>query len=685
MNEKHYFLTTLFFLFTLGSYSQNFSCGFDELRDNISSNPGSMNIIQAKKNYSPNLLRQAYFTNDSIPVIVHVVDNTGSMSVSDASIQNMIDRLNTDFAKLNADTSLIPSAFLPLAASVPYRFCLARRAMDGSFTSGIIRVSSTHAPFANNFADILDLENSSSGGSNNWPYNYCFNIYITDIIPTLAGFATLGSQPVVIDYTAVQNRTITHEMGHSFGLQHIWGTSATGSCTDDDGIADTPLQWGPSSLCPTFPAYDSCTSSGDGINFVNYMDYSFCNYMFTTGQANEMISKYTTEYATLDSSNACDPVRAVDAGITIQSPQHFVCNPIVANINLRNFGLNDLTSVQINYSIDSGPVQSVNWNGLLHHMQTVLVPLPPVSLSSASHTIYVYSDLPNGTGDMYTSNDTTFTIFLAGNGTPIPFAEDFEDTALFNQRWQINNPQNDNTWVNTTIAAHSGMHSMLMDNKINPAGYARMDDLITVVDVPSGQYPLLTFYEAYTYASNAIWPDTLRILVSTDGGTNYSEAVEYIGDSLKTAPPINSGVFFVPLPTQWKLQTVDLSAYVPSGGCVLIKFQNQTGLGLQLYLDDININGNPVGIDENLNDPGISIYPVPVKNKINLNFNNSDLEASDLSFDLSDYTGKVINRQKLFLKNGKAEIKTDEIGDGFYILNIYNERYLVSRKIIVLK
>ncbi|MEZ4981816.1 MAG: M43 family zinc metalloprotease [Saprospiraceae bacterium] len=32
-------------------------------------------------------------------------------------------------------------------------------------------------------------------------------------------------------------KTLSHEMGHYFGLRHVWGD---GDCTEDDGIDDTP-------------------------------------------------------------------------------------------------------------------------------------------------------------------------------------------------------------------------------------------------------------------------------------------------------------------------------------------------------------------------------------------------------------------------------------------------------------
>ena len=48
------------------------------------------------------------------------------------------------------------------------------------------------------------------------------------------------------------SNTFQHELGHLFGLSHIWGDTAAAqfggsghACDDDDGVADTPAQFGP--------------------------------------------------------------------------------------------------------------------------------------------------------------------------------------------------------------------------------------------------------------------------------------------------------------------------------------------------------------------------------------------------------------------------------------------------------
>jgi hypothetical protein len=52
-----------------------------------------------------------------------------------------LDQLNKDYRKLNSDASLIPAAFLGVAADAEIQFCLAQRTPTGAATTGINRLN----------------------------------------------------------------------------------------------------------------------------------------------------------------------------------------------------------------------------------------------------------------------------------------------------------------------------------------------------------------------------------------------------------------------------------------------------------------------------------------------------------------------------------------------------------------
>jgi hypothetical protein len=88
-------------------------------------------------------------------------------------------------------------------------------------------------------------------------------------------------------------RTLTHELGHFFNLEHTFdGCNTTSNCqVQGDYICDTPASDDATGGCP---AVGSITNCGVKTLTMNYMDYTndACMYMFTQGQANVMQAHY---------------------------------------------------------------------------------------------------------------------------------------------------------------------------------------------------------------------------------------------------------------------------------------------------------------------------------------------------------------------------------------------------------
>lgn len=259
-----------------------------------------------------------------IPVVVHVVWNKTEENISDEQIFSQIEVLNRDFRATNLEIPDIPAIFQNRIADVEFEFCLASVTPDDQPTSGITRT------FTNNSVGIggtKAIHYTNLGGKDAWDAVHYLNIWVAKFAGGVGGVATFPgtSSPaedgVQIDYRQfgtfnVQppyhlGRTCTHEIGHYFNLEHVWGPNLDSCCEEDDFVADTPNAC-ESYLhqCPVHPVF-SCAEPDMFMNFMFYTDDA-CMGMFTKGQKMRMWDALSQYRPGLLNSTACEMVPTVE-------------------------------------------------------------------------------------------------------------------------------------------------------------------------------------------------------------------------------------------------------------------------------------------------------------------------------------------------------------------------------------
>lgn len=637
-----------------------------------------------------------------IPVVFHIVHDGDAIgtgeNISEAQIMSQLDALNRDFNYLDPDIANVPDVWKNLVSNVNVKFCLAKFDPAGNPTSGIIR----HQYAKSSWDTDTEIDNTLKPATI-WDRSRYLNIWSVRMGGTLAssgvlayatfpGFGSANADGVVSRFNTIgttgsilagyeKGKTMSHEVGHWLGLLHTWGFQA-GCGGQGDFIDDTPDQFDQNFGCPSFPKV-SCTGSAPwGDMFMNYMDYTDdgCRNMFTLKQAERMRSVLNSSRSSIkNAANRC--FYAVDAAVAqVKTPLDTFCTltfkPV---ITIKNEGYEPLASATIYYQFDGNGIQLYNWTGNLAVQQSVDLFLPVVTMSEGGHTFEATIANPNGLGnDANSDNDTKVLNFYVYNGAAavaLPLQEGFE-VNFPPANWTIVNPNNDATWDVSFYGAYGLSNTCVAINNFsyttNPN--KRRDSFVTEsYDFSQVQYPELKFDVAYARRSNTR-TDSLNIYYSLNCGSSWQRVWGRSGSEMATAP--DQSTLFTPQPEQWQTFSFPLTS-LSGYDKVSFRFENVTGWGNVLYLDNINIANNPTLSIPKVSKPGIQVYPNTTDGAFIV---NSSIDGA-ATIRLFNSTGQLVHQQTTGLNS--TYVQPGNLQPGLYFVRVqFAEGAATSRLII---
>lgn len=276
-----------------------------------------------------------------VPVVFHVVYHKDSarQNLDESIILQQLEVLNRDWNRGNKDSVNTRPIFDSIATDTKIVFELASVDPDGNPTNGITRTATEVQgfdllPLGSGLAELDDIKSTANGGIDAWDTDKYLNIWIgrltvfggeglygiatfpldmpeneggdpdaeANLQGTIVHFPTVGYTKVGED-TVSRGRTLSHEVGHYFGLRHVWAdeqnpwTGAPGNCEQDDFVYDTPMAAASANFeCNTNVNY--CSNENEFSNdywgqvnppdmIENFMDYASedCQNMLSHGQA----------------------------------------------------------------------------------------------------------------------------------------------------------------------------------------------------------------------------------------------------------------------------------------------------------------------------------------------------------------------------------------------------------------
>jgi hypothetical protein len=551
-----------------------------------------------------------------IPVVVHVIHSgvNHPSNISDEQILSQIRVLNDDYKRLNADASNTPAMWTSVAGSLDIEFILAKRTPEGLPTNGIVRVQGPKSEWT--VSDNYQLKSLSY-----WPAEDYFNIWVCNLTDFL-GYAQFPQSTlvnglenassnrltdgVVVAHTAFgsiddgnfnlqsqynKGRTATHEVGHFFGLRHIWGDD-DGACNNDgDYVDDTPDQANSTQNCPSHPR----TTCGTISMFQNYLDYTYdaCMNLFTQGQAERMsiiIENSPRRKSLLTSPGLLEPEPvANDLGIkTVISPKSGECagtfTPIVEVVNV---GSNTITSAMLQVKKNGNLLQVKTFTLSLTQFASIELAFDPQPINEGTHTFSFEILQTNGTADGNPSNNFLQRSVVVPPSAETPLVESLESVP---PEWRILNPDGIFTWENVVAPnANPANRAMSMNFYDYEDNEGEIDVFLSpVIDLSTAPVGILVF--DYAYAQYLSSRDGLRIVVLTDCNTDVTKGTVVFsrsGNQLATTSARNEP--FVPSSAaEWKTESIILSDFVGQPG-VQIAFVGVNDWGNNLYIDNIKI------------------------------------------------------------------------------------------------
>jgi hypothetical protein len=167
------------------------------------------------------------------------------------------------------------------------------------------------------------------------------------------------------------------------------------------------------------------------------------------------------------------------------------------------------------------------------------------------------------------------------------------------------------------------------------------------------------------------------IQVSTDCGQSWKTLYANGGADMQTRSDVSS--VFIPKPSEWKQDTVDLSAYAGLTSGVALRFSGKNDLGNNFFLDNVLL-GDRVVASENETETreGIAIYPNPATNSVVVT-SRRKIEA----IQLLDLSGKKVLEQSEFTNTEAVTLDISSLKAGIYFIETLTAAGRATHRLVI--
>ncbi|MBI3520005.1 MAG: T9SS type A sorting domain-containing protein [Bacteroidetes bacterium] len=377
-------------------------------------------------------------------------------------------------------------------------------------------------------------------------------------------------------------------------------------------------------------------STGIIENIQNYMEYSYCCNMWTTGQKDRM--RLAVESAISGRSNLWSAANLAATGVTAPST---TCAPVPDFFASRT-RLCKGNNVTFTKNILNGTETSRLWTFEGGTPATSTVANPVVTYSAAGvYSVSLLAANSSGTNTAVKTqyirvDNTAADVIYSGS-----YFEGFENPTILDYTWQSYDLDNNgHKWQYVAGAGTGGSNAAGMNAFQN---YGQDLDVLMSpsYDFTSAQNQTFNFKvaSASTTTVSSQIQDELKVFFSTNCGASWFQRAVYTGTALVNNPATTSA--FIPdASTAWTLYSIPIISLFQTSN-VLVKFQYKSSFASNnIYIDDINLSQTVGIVENNPTSEGFTIFPNPTSDKSAVTYHLTSDAA--VGIQVIDVLGKTI-------------------------------------------
>ncbi len=431
-------------------------------------------------------------------------------------------------------------------------------------------------------------------------------------------------------------------------------------------------------------------------NVQNYMEYSYCSYMFTDGQrarARAAINSPTYQRNLLWTTSNLQNTGTADDFVQLCAPEcdfyaqvglNDPANPVIPFEPM----VCDNVSVRFVDNTARATVDTWAWSFQDGTPATSTVRNPTVQFSGYGWKTVTLT-VTNAQGS--STKTDPYAVYV---GTPdaalTPYYESFETMVgediypytsfnFDNNHTSFRRFEGGGATGNACVMLNSGDRNQL--DFIDPDNAGDFDDFVTPLLNLTGS-PNATFSFRYAYSTNtadlANVTEKLEVWSSTDCGRNW-----FIRGTIDQPELITNGNNNTVPPSQWTLKSFTLPGSLLAQD-VRFRFRFiSSAYSNHLFIDDI-WTGVAVGLEELSSDGFITLFPNPTNGTFNMQVKGMESSATEIT--ISDLRGATVYQNKVQPKGGALiEIDGREIGlnEGLYMVRASNNAGSSVQKLIM--